>query len=90
MHSLHPRSMMLCCAALATVMAGAFSSIGAADDRLLKETVEFTGAMTFLGHKVPGLVIGAVRNRERAISGFGKVSRGSDIVPDGNTIFRVG
>jgi hypothetical protein len=52
MHSsdLHPRSMMLSCAALATVMAGAFSSIGAADDRLLKETVEFTGAMTFLGH----------------------------------------
>jgi D-alanyl-D-alanine-carboxypeptidase/D-alanyl-D-alanine-endopeptidase len=52
--------------------------------------VEFTGAVTFLGHKVPGLVIGAVRNGERAISGFGKASTGSDVVPDGNTILRIG
>jgi D-alanyl-D-alanine-carboxypeptidase/D-alanyl-D-alanine-endopeptidase len=89
MHSsdLLPRSVMLCCAALATAMVGAFPSIAAADDRPLKETVEFTGAVTFLGHKVPGLVIGAVRNGERAISGFGKASTGS---PDGNTIFRIG
>jgi D-alanyl-D-alanine-carboxypeptidase/D-alanyl-D-alanine-endopeptidase len=87
---LRPRSAVLCCAALATAIVGAFSSIAAADDRLLKETVEFTGAVTFLGHKVPGLVIGAVRNGERAISGFGKASTGSDVVPDGNTILRIG
>jgi hypothetical protein len=31
----------------------------AAQDRLLQEAVEFTGAVLFLEHKVPGLVIGA-------------------------------
>ena len=71
---LRSHSVVLCRVALATVIAGSFSFVAAADDRLLKETVEFTGAVTFLGHKVPGLVIGAVRNGERAISGFGKTS----------------
>jgi D-alanyl-D-alanine-carboxypeptidase/D-alanyl-D-alanine-endopeptidase len=52
--------------------------------------VEFTGAVTFLAHKVPALVIGAVRNGERAISGFGKISTGSNALPDGKTIFRIG
>jgi hypothetical protein len=52
--------------------------------------VEFTGAITFLEHKVPGLVIGAVRNGERAIAGFGTTSTGSSAVPDGKTIFRIG
>jgi D-alanyl-D-alanine-carboxypeptidase/D-alanyl-D-alanine-endopeptidase len=87
---LRPHSVVLCCVALASAIAGSFSSIAAADDRLLEETVEFTGAVTFLGYKVPGLVIGAVRNGERAISGFGKSSTGSNAVPDGKTIFRIG
>jgi D-alanyl-D-alanine-carboxypeptidase/D-alanyl-D-alanine-endopeptidase len=52
--------------------------------------VEFTGEITFLEHKVPGLVIGAVRNGERAIAGFGTTSTGSSAVPDGKTIFRIG
>jgi D-alanyl-D-alanine-carboxypeptidase/D-alanyl-D-alanine-endopeptidase len=83
-------SVVLCRIALATVLAGSFCWCAAADDRLLQETVEFTGAVTFIGHKVPGLVIGAVRNGERAISGFGKTSAGSNAVPDGKTIFRIG
>src|SRR5215212_8737094 len=44
----------------------------AAQDRLLQDTVEFTGAVLFLKHKVPGLVIGAIRGPERAVSGFGE------------------
>jgi D-alanyl-D-alanine-carboxypeptidase/D-alanyl-D-alanine-endopeptidase len=35
-------------------------------------------------------VIGAVRNGERAIAGFGTTSTGSSAVPDGKTIFRIG
>lgn len=86
---LHPRSVVLCCA-VAIIIACSFSAIAEAQDRLLQETVEFTGAITFFEHKVPGLVIGAVRNGERVISGFGTTSTGSNAVPDGKTIFRIG
>jgi hypothetical protein len=46
----HPRSVVLC-GALAIIAAGSFSAIPAAEDRLLQETVEFTGAIAFLEHK---------------------------------------
>jgi serine-type D-Ala-D-Ala carboxypeptidase/endopeptidase len=82
---LRPHVVVLGCV---LAIAGSFPSGAAADDRLLNETVEFTGAVTYLSHKVPGLVIGAVRNGERAISGFGTTPKGS--VPDGNSIFRIG
>jgi serine-type D-Ala-D-Ala carboxypeptidase/endopeptidase len=65
-------------------------TVAGAEDRLLQETVEFTGAIAFFGHKVPGLVIGAVRNGERAVAGFGLASAGSTTVPDGRTVFRIG
>ena len=93
MHPTHlrPRVAMLCWMALAAAVAGSFLSNAAAEDRLLEEAVEFTGAVTFVGHKVPGLVIGAVRNGERAVSGFGKTSAGANAAaPDGKTIFRIG
>jgi hypothetical protein len=45
-----------------------------AKDRLLDEVVEFTGELLFLETKVPGLVIGAVRNGEPSVAGFGQVS----------------
>jgi serine-type D-Ala-D-Ala carboxypeptidase/endopeptidase len=73
-----------------TIAIVGLSSTAGAEDQLLKETVEFTGAVTFLAHKVPGLVIGAVRNGERAISGFGTVSARSTAVPDGKTVLRIG
>jgi serine-type D-Ala-D-Ala carboxypeptidase/endopeptidase len=72
------------------MFACAFAAPAAAEDRLLQETVEFTGVMTFFAHKVPGLVIGAVRNGERAVSGFGKISAQSNAVPDGKTVLRIG
>ena len=47
--------------------------------------------VTFVGHKLPGLVIGAVRNGERAVAGFGKRFSGANAAaPDGKTIFRIG
>ena len=75
---------------IAIAIAGALAAPAAAEDRVLRETVEFTGAVTFLEHKVPGLVIGAVRNGERAISGFGRVSAASNAEPDGKTVLRIG
>lgn len=87
---MHPCSSMLRAVALALAIVGASPAVAPADDALLKETVEFTGAVTFFGHKVPGLVIGAVRNGERAISGFGTISKRSNTAPDGKTVFRIG
>ena len=74
------RSVVLRCA-LAINVAGSFTAITAAEGRLLQKTVEFTGEITFLEHKVPGLVIGAVRNGERAIAGFGTTSTGFERGP---------
>jgi serine-type D-Ala-D-Ala carboxypeptidase/endopeptidase len=62
----------------------------AAQDRLLQEAVEFTGAVLFLEHKVPGLVIGAIRGPERAVAGFGETKKGTGISPDERTVLRIG
>lgn len=78
------------CASLGAALVGCFAWSAAADDALLREAVEFTGAVIFFEHKVPGLVIGAVRNGERAVAGFGEIAKGSGVVPDSKTIFRIG
>jgi D-alanyl-D-alanine-carboxypeptidase/D-alanyl-D-alanine-endopeptidase len=78
-----------CWMVLAAAMAGTFPTAAAADDPVLKEAVEFTGVVTFVAHKVPGLVIGAVRNGERAVAGFGKTSAAGG-TPDGKTVLRIG
>jgi len=65
-----------------------------AKDKLLDEAVEFTGAVLFLESKVPALVIGAVRNGEVSVSGFGTIGAKDigpkDKAPDGNTLMRIG
>lgn len=81
-------------AALAAALAMAsivFGGTGTAHaDPLLDEVVEFTGAILFIESKVPGLVIGAVRNGETAIHGFGETADGSGKAPDGDTLLRIG
>lgn len=69
-------------------------------DYFLDEMVGFTGEVFFLEHSVPALVIGAVRNGEITIQGFGKVVDTCDDKcdncdnkckePDGDTILRIG
>ena len=78
------------CAAI--LGASSLCSVGSAfaDDRLLREVVEFNGAVMFLGSHVPGMVIGAVRNGETVVVGFGQASDGSGKAPDGQTILRIG
>ena len=61
-----------------------------AKDKLLQETIEFSGALLFEEAKVPGMVIGAVRKGETFVAGFGKARSGQDRAPDGATPFRIG
>jgi len=63
--------------------------VSAGADPLLDETVEFTGTILFLQSKVPGLVIGAVKNGDTAIYGFGERLDGGE-EPDGDTVLRIG
>jgi D-alanyl-D-alanine-carboxypeptidase/D-alanyl-D-alanine-endopeptidase len=61
-----------------------------AKDKLLEETIGFTGELFFLESKVPGLIIGVVRNGETAVAGFGKISAQDSRAPDGKTLMRIG
>src|SRR5262249_3278380 len=61
-----------------------------AEDKLLRGIVEFNGAMLFLESRVPAMVVGAVRNGETVVVGFGETSDGSGKVPDGQTVLRIG
>jgi len=68
--------------------AGAVPSAARAD-ALLDEIVSFTGEILYLQSNVPGLVIGAVRNGETTIHGFGEAADGGE-APDGDTLLRIG
>ena len=74
--------------AAAGLMAGGVSAPADADT-LLEETVGFTGAVLFLETKVPGLIIGAVRDGEHFVEGFGLTREGGN-QPDGDTVMRIG
>jgi D-alanyl-D-alanine-carboxypeptidase/D-alanyl-D-alanine-endopeptidase len=54
-----------------------------ANDGLLEEALQFTGTVLFPETKVPALVIGAVRNGESAVAGFGRARAGRDQAPEG-------
>jgi D-alanyl-D-alanine-carboxypeptidase/D-alanyl-D-alanine-endopeptidase len=74
----------------ATAFAISLPPSARAQDRLLEETVNFTGAILYYSLGVPGLVIGAVRNGETAVAGFGRISDEVDQAPDGDTLMRIG
>jgi D-alanyl-D-alanine-carboxypeptidase/D-alanyl-D-alanine-endopeptidase len=59
-------------------------------DPLLDETVDFAGQIFFIQTKVPGLVIGAVRNGEVSVRGFGERAGPGSAPPDGDTLLRIG
>jgi len=62
----------------------------AAEDRLLKEAVNFAGTFMYLNTKVPGFILVAVRHGETAFAGFGRISDKQDKQPDADTMFRIG
>src|SRR4051794_25641455 len=76
--------------ALAAVAMLLFGTGARADDKLLEQTIGFTGEVIFLQTKVPALVIGVVRDGKTAVFGFGEASDGSGKPPDGQTMLRVG
>jgi len=79
-------SQIACLMACLFVSASAQTALA---DELLDEAVAFTGQVLFLEHKVPALVIGAVRNGETSVHGFGERSDGAP-APDGDTLLRIG
>jgi D-alanyl-D-alanine-carboxypeptidase/D-alanyl-D-alanine-endopeptidase len=50
-----------------------FAPYAQANDKLLDETVEFTGTILFVQSHVPALVIGVVRDGQTAVFGFGEI-----------------
>ena len=77
-------------AAVAFASLAASTSFARAEDKLLEETVEFTGTFIYLGAKPPAFVIGAMRNGETVVRGFGEIADGSGKAPDGDTLMRIG
>jgi serine-type D-Ala-D-Ala carboxypeptidase/endopeptidase len=77
--------------ALALVLGSILGAAPArAADKLLEETVDFTGTVIFLEAKVPGAIIGVIRNGETVVRGFGEIADGSGKAPDGDTRMRIG
>jgi D-alanyl-D-alanine-carboxypeptidase/D-alanyl-D-alanine-endopeptidase len=67
-----------------------FATTSARADALLDEIVEFTGQVFFIDTKVPAVVIGAVRDGEMSVAGFGERAGPGSPAPDGDTIMRIG
>src|SRR5262245_30920055 len=84
------REWTLAVVALSMAIASFAASGVRAEDKLLNEIVEFNGTMLFLESRVPAMIVGAVRNGETAVVGFGETSDGSGKAPDGQTLLRIG
>lgn len=61
-----------------------------AENALLEETVEFTGAILYISSGVPGLILAVVQDGETAIAGFGTTRAQGGQEPDGDTVMRIG
>jgi D-alanyl-D-alanine-carboxypeptidase/D-alanyl-D-alanine-endopeptidase len=83
------RTGVACIAAIVATQV-AFGGPATAEDKLLTETVEFAGTLAFLGTKVPGFVLVAVRNGEMAFAGFGNIADKNSKKPDADSMFRIG
>jgi D-alanyl-D-alanine-carboxypeptidase/D-alanyl-D-alanine-endopeptidase len=77
-------------AAALLVATGARAQEASGKDKLLDETVEFTGEVLFLQSRVPALILGVVRDGKTAVFGFGESADGSGKAPDRRTLLRVG
>ena len=79
--------------AMAAVMFACFTWCGvqsAQADPFLDEMVEFNGAVFYLEHKVPALVIGVAHNGKMSVRGFGERAGKGSQAPDGDTVMRIG
>ena len=85
-----PRPIGLVAAAAICMAPIVFCNAAAAEDRLLKEAVNFTGTITFLTAKTPGFILVAVRNDETGFAGFGDIADKGGRCQRGDTMFRIG
>ena len=69
---------------------GLCASASARADALLDEMVAFTAQIFIIDTKVPAVVIGAVRDGETSVAGFGERAGPGSPAPDGDTILRIG
>jgi D-alanyl-D-alanine-carboxypeptidase/D-alanyl-D-alanine-endopeptidase len=76
--------------ATAALGIGFAASPSARADALLDEMVGFTGQIFIIDTKVPAVVIGAVRDGQMAVAGFGERAGPGSPAPDGDTILRIG
>ncbi|MGH6749971.1 MAG: serine hydrolase, partial [Methyloceanibacter sp.] len=76
--------------AIALAVVSTLWSASARADALLDEMVEFTGQVFILDTKVPAVVIGALRDGEIAVRGFGERAGPGSPPPAGDTILRIG
>src|SRR5262245_27923052 len=71
--------------------AGAASSAAPARAAaLLDEIVGLTGQIFIIDTKVPAVVIGAIRDGETSVRGFGQRAGEGSPPPDGDTVLRLG
>ena len=79
-------------ALIATIIAGGVASsvTSARADALLDEIVDFTGQVFILDTKVPAVIIGAIRDGQTSVRGFGERAGQGSPAPDGDTILRLG
>jgi D-alanyl-D-alanine-carboxypeptidase/D-alanyl-D-alanine-endopeptidase len=77
---------------IATIIAGGVASsvASARADALLDEIVNFTGQVFILDTKVPAVVVGAIRDGQTSVRGFGERAGQGSPAPDGDTILRLG
>jgi serine-type D-Ala-D-Ala carboxypeptidase/endopeptidase len=61
----------------------------AADDPVLAEATDLTGAVMFLDSGAPGMVLVVVRRDGALIRGYGETEKGNKHAPDGTSLLRL-
>lgn len=75
---------------LASCLAVMLVTAEARADAVLDEAVAFNGTILHLQVEAPGLVLGAVKDGEISVVGFGETRQGNGVAPDGDTVLRIG
>ncbi len=72
------------------VMLGMTTAPRADESKFLEETVGFMGQILYLQSGTPGFIIGAIKDGETFVEGFGEYADGAGAPPNGDTPMRIG
>jgi D-alanyl-D-alanine-carboxypeptidase/D-alanyl-D-alanine-endopeptidase len=67
----------------------AASASQAADDPVLAEVTDLTGAVMFLDSGAPGMVLAVVRGGQTLVRGYGEAEKSNKHTPDGRSLLRL-